>query len=92
MERAIIYLDEKQIKILHALSKYRKDDEKDDPLDETFLQNIFKVGLVDVVRFYSAQEKDPGLAEKANDYMSFEMLGFEITAEDLEKLWGPNEA
>lgn len=88
MVQAKVYLDEKQLELLSSLCKHRKDDNKDDILDETFISNIFKIGLIDTVYFYSKSEKDPELSEKANDYMSHDMLGADLNADDLKKLWG----
>ena len=89
--KAIIEIDDRQIHILQYLSRHRKDDFKDDILDGTFLTNIFKVGLVDVARFYSIKDSDPQLTDMANDYMGRDMLGGDMTAEDLTRLWGGDE-
>lgn len=85
--KVVIELDEKQLSLLDQLCKFRKDDNSDDFLDETFLTNIFKIGLIDAVRFYSKDGKDTKLIDDANLYMAVDMLDMGLTATELEGLW-----
>lgn len=82
-----VKIDEKQLEMLESLNRFRKDDFKHDPLDEQFLTNIFKLGLLATMRFYGKAYTKPDLIEKANQYMVSGLLGSDFTVDDLLNMW-----
>ena len=89
--QATVKVDEKQLEMLESLNKFRKDDFKEDPLNEEFLTNIFKLGLLAAMRFYGKAYTRPDLVEKANQYMISGLLKSDFTVEDLIEMWNNEE-
>lgn len=82
-----IEVDDAQVDLLQGLAKYRQDDRKYDALDEQFLGNIFKVGLMSVVRMYGKSNSDPELVEGAVNFMTKEVLRSDFTVDELNQMW-----
>lgn len=87
MYKATINLEAKELELLEDITPYRQDDNKEDLTDETFIKNIFKMGLVSVTRFYAANHQNMEMIQKAHNYMLSEMMGHEFTYQDLMDIW-----